>query len=278
MVLNHHPHTPNTPRHPCQPRCLSRSRWPSFCVSTACMAETPPLLAAFLPFLSPDTLPFASRAFPGRAVGLSRLTLIIGRFSRDYRELRFKNTIIPLPWLCPTAATAVHMCTVVMHDKPPDSHTAIAACSEHVKSGARCECFGSTFRPGAPAYLPHRIAPDCRGDGRCRSSLGHTTWRRSGGSSSRLSRISSTPTSQPERLDRGPDTDRNGSGGRRSRMRARMGSRESSTRSEGSSTGGRAAGLRSADGHRPSLVIWPSTGFSTRSTHQPLAVGETVIY
>ena len=97
MVLNHHPHIPNTPRHPCQPRCLSRSRWPSFCVSTACMAETPPLLAAFLPFLSPDTLPFASRAFPGRAVGLSRLTLIIGRFSRDYRELRFKNTIIPLP-------------------------------------------------------------------------------------------------------------------------------------------------------------------------------------
>ena len=33
-----------------------------------------------------------------RAVGLSCLTLIIGRFSRDYRELRFKNTIIPLPY------------------------------------------------------------------------------------------------------------------------------------------------------------------------------------
>ena len=35
---------------------------------------------------------------PG-AVGLSCLTLIIVRFSRDYRELRFKNTIIPLPYL-----------------------------------------------------------------------------------------------------------------------------------------------------------------------------------
>ena len=33
----------------------------------------------------------------GRAVGLSCLTLTIGRFSRDYRELRFKHTIIPLP-------------------------------------------------------------------------------------------------------------------------------------------------------------------------------------
>ena len=30
-------------------------------------------------------------------MGLSCLTLIIGRFSRDYRELRFKNTIIPVP-------------------------------------------------------------------------------------------------------------------------------------------------------------------------------------
>ena len=32
-----------------------------------------------------------------RAVGLSWLTLIIVRFPRDYRELRFKHTIIPLP-------------------------------------------------------------------------------------------------------------------------------------------------------------------------------------
>ena len=35
-----------------------------------------------------------------RAVGLSCLTLIIGRFSRHYRELRFQNTIIPLPYVC----------------------------------------------------------------------------------------------------------------------------------------------------------------------------------
>ena len=33
-----------------------------------------------------------------RAVGLSCLTLIIGHFSRDCRELRFKNTMIPLPY------------------------------------------------------------------------------------------------------------------------------------------------------------------------------------
>ena len=33
-----------------------------------------------------------------RAVGLSCLTLTIGRFSRDYRELRFKSTITPLPY------------------------------------------------------------------------------------------------------------------------------------------------------------------------------------
>ena len=32
-----------------------------------------------------------------RAVGLSCFTLIIGGFSRDYHELRFKNTMIPLP-------------------------------------------------------------------------------------------------------------------------------------------------------------------------------------
>ena len=32
----------------------------------------------------------------GRAVGLSRS--IVGRFSRDHRELRFKNTMIPLPY------------------------------------------------------------------------------------------------------------------------------------------------------------------------------------
>ena len=31
-------------------------------------------------------------------MGLSCLTLIIGRFSRYYRELRFKNTMIPLPY------------------------------------------------------------------------------------------------------------------------------------------------------------------------------------
>ena len=34
----------------------------------------------------------------GRAMGLSCLTLIIGGGSRDYRELRFKTTIIPLPY------------------------------------------------------------------------------------------------------------------------------------------------------------------------------------
>ena len=32
-------------------------------------------------------------------MGLPCLTLIIGRFSRDYRELRFKNTRIPLPYV-----------------------------------------------------------------------------------------------------------------------------------------------------------------------------------
>ena len=39
----------------------------------------------------------AQRCGVYRAVGLSCLTLIIGRFSRDYRELMFKNTMIPLP-------------------------------------------------------------------------------------------------------------------------------------------------------------------------------------
>ena len=36
---------------------------------------------------------------PDRALGLSCFTLIIGRFPRHSRELRFKNTIIPLPYL-----------------------------------------------------------------------------------------------------------------------------------------------------------------------------------
>ena len=40
-----------------------------------------------------------------RAVGLSCLTLIVGRvLSRDHRELRFKNTRIPLPYLEAAAA------------------------------------------------------------------------------------------------------------------------------------------------------------------------------
>lgn len=37
----------------------------------------------------------AQRCGVYRAVGLSCLTLIFGRFSRDYRALRFKNTINP---------------------------------------------------------------------------------------------------------------------------------------------------------------------------------------
>ena len=46
---------------------------------------------------APPPAAFGARA-ASRAVGLSCLTLIIVRFSRDYRELRFKNTIIPLPY------------------------------------------------------------------------------------------------------------------------------------------------------------------------------------
>ena len=38
-------------------------------------------------------------------MGLSCLTLIIGRCSRDYRELRFKNTITPLPYVQVLAGT-----------------------------------------------------------------------------------------------------------------------------------------------------------------------------
>ena len=44
---------------------------------------------------------FEGRGRRARAVGLSCLTLVIGRFSRDYRGLRFKNTIIPLPYVGP---------------------------------------------------------------------------------------------------------------------------------------------------------------------------------
>ena len=67
-----------------------------------------------MPLLSPDVRvrqtsvhltpkppsPAAAAGFD-RAVGLSCLTLVIGRFSRDYRGLRFKNTIIPLPYVGP---------------------------------------------------------------------------------------------------------------------------------------------------------------------------------
>ena len=42
-----------------------------------------------------------------RAVGASCLTLIIGRFSMDYRELRFKNTIIPLPYPSLTSSSPI---------------------------------------------------------------------------------------------------------------------------------------------------------------------------
>ena len=46
---------------------------------------------------------------PG-AVGLSCLTLIIVRFSRDHRELRFKNTIIPLPYAGPWLRVQAGVC------------------------------------------------------------------------------------------------------------------------------------------------------------------------
>ena len=48
----------------------------------------------------------AQRCGVYRAVGSSCLTLIIGRFSRDYRELRLKNTIIPLPYAGSNGPTA----------------------------------------------------------------------------------------------------------------------------------------------------------------------------
>ena len=50
---------------------------------------------AVLMFLTTSERPPLSTAYASGLIVC--LTLIIGRFSRDYRELRFKNTIIPLP-------------------------------------------------------------------------------------------------------------------------------------------------------------------------------------
>ena len=74
-----------------------------------------------------------------RAVELSWLTLIIGRFSRDYREFRFKNTIIPLP-SCDLAACffpgrcpghVLAPATILLLPPPPPTHTQTHTSSTH---------------------------------------------------------------------------------------------------------------------------------------------------